>query len=232
MAKDIELYYLKTRFYNPILLRFITPDSIEYLDSSSIIGLNLYAYCWNQPIMYSDPNGCMPDWLKWVLGIAGGPVGFALVGAEEACSSSIKLGKNGWETFGWTVSGVFVGNAGVVATNWDEVLSQSNYGYMQNKDFCNFYFDENTHYSLWTSLLFSTYMKSSFYSNDSSRSVAGIDFELLIHYGLYSFGITEGTNGAWIQKFSPTPEGVKESKDGILFEALGLLWNPILYFFR
>ena len=46
---DIELYYLKTRFYNPILLRFITPDSIEYLDSSSIIGLNLYAYCGNDP---------------------------------------------------------------------------------------------------------------------------------------------------------------------------------------
>ena len=54
---DIELYYLKSRFYNPILLRFITPDSIEYLDSSSIIGLNLYAYCGNDPINMKDEEG-------------------------------------------------------------------------------------------------------------------------------------------------------------------------------
>ncbi|RIA77821.1 RHS repeat-associated protein [Anaeroplasma bactoclasticum] len=54
---DLELYYLKSRFYNPVLLRFITPDSIEYLDSSSIIGLNLYAYCGNDPVMYVDGDG-------------------------------------------------------------------------------------------------------------------------------------------------------------------------------
>ncbi|MDY5982640.1 MAG: RHS repeat-associated core domain-containing protein [Anaeroplasma sp.] len=54
---DIELYYLKSRFYNPVLLRFITPDSIEYIDSSSIIGLNLYAYCGNDPINMIDENG-------------------------------------------------------------------------------------------------------------------------------------------------------------------------------
>ena len=57
---DIELYYLKSRFYNPVLLRFITPDSIEYLDSSSVIGLNLYCYCYNNPIMYVDDMGNLP----------------------------------------------------------------------------------------------------------------------------------------------------------------------------
>ncbi|MDY5982871.1 MAG: RHS repeat-associated core domain-containing protein, partial [Anaeroplasma sp.] len=57
---DIELYYLKSRFYNPVLLRFITPDSIEYLDSSSVIGLNLYAYCGNDPVNKYDPTGHFP----------------------------------------------------------------------------------------------------------------------------------------------------------------------------
>ena len=69
---DIELYYLKTRFYNPVLLRFITPDSIEYLDSSSIIGLNLYAYCGYDPVNMVDEEGnlcffaCLAigDWLE------------------------------------------------------------------------------------------------------------------------------------------------------------------------
>ena len=38
-------------------MRFITPDSIDYLDSSSIIGLNLYAYCGNNPINMIDEEG-------------------------------------------------------------------------------------------------------------------------------------------------------------------------------
>ena len=45
------------RYYSPELCRFIQPDSIEYLDPSSINGLNLYCYCMNNPIMYYDPSG-------------------------------------------------------------------------------------------------------------------------------------------------------------------------------
>ena len=65
---DLELYYLKSRFYNPVLLRFITPDSIEYLDSSSIIGLNLYAYCGNDPVNMKDEEGNLPNWANWLIG--------------------------------------------------------------------------------------------------------------------------------------------------------------------
>ena len=45
------------RYYSPELCRFIQPDDIEYLDPESINGLNLYAYCMNNPIMYYDPSG-------------------------------------------------------------------------------------------------------------------------------------------------------------------------------
>lgn len=45
------------RYYSPELCRFIQPDDIEYLDPSSINGLNLYCYCLNNPIMYVDPTG-------------------------------------------------------------------------------------------------------------------------------------------------------------------------------
>ena len=53
----IMLYYLKTRWYDPETGRFISPDSINYLDPQSINGLNLYAYCLNNPVMYTDPDG-------------------------------------------------------------------------------------------------------------------------------------------------------------------------------
>ncbi|MBQ9736513.1 MAG: hypothetical protein IJV96_07005 [Clostridia bacterium] len=55
--------------------RFINADSVEYLDPSSVNGLNLYAYCGNNPIMYTDPDGHMPNWLKWLIG------GVSFVGA-------------------------------------------------------------------------------------------------------------------------------------------------------
>ena len=49
---DIEsnLYYLNTRYYEASIGRFISPDSVEYLDESIINGLNLYCYCNNEPI--------------------------------------------------------------------------------------------------------------------------------------------------------------------------------------
>ena len=62
---DIEtgLYYLNARYYNPKRARFISPDGIEYLEPTKINGLNLYAYCANNPVMYSDPSG---HWVETV----------------------------------------------------------------------------------------------------------------------------------------------------------------------
>ena len=56
---DVEtgLYYLKTRYYDPAIGRFINIDSITYAEPSVINGLNLYAYCGNNPVMDIDPDG-------------------------------------------------------------------------------------------------------------------------------------------------------------------------------
>ena len=50
---DVEtgLFWLSSRYYLPELCRWISPDSIEYLDPESINGLNLYVYCGNNPVM-------------------------------------------------------------------------------------------------------------------------------------------------------------------------------------
>ena len=54
---ETNLYFLKTRYYDPEIGRFMTIDDISYLDPASINGLNLYAYCNNDPINYADPTG-------------------------------------------------------------------------------------------------------------------------------------------------------------------------------
>ena len=51
---EAELYYLNARYYDPEIGRFISPDSIEYLELTMVNGLNLYAYCLNNP---NVPNG-------------------------------------------------------------------------------------------------------------------------------------------------------------------------------
>ena len=67
---ETGLYYLQSRYYDPVIGRFINIDDISYLDPETINGLNLYSYCLNNPVEYSDPNGqwSMPNWLKWVIG--------------------------------------------------------------------------------------------------------------------------------------------------------------------
>ncbi len=56
---DLEtgLYYLNSRYYDPELGRFVNVDGINYLDTNNINGLNLYAYCLNNPIMLTDSQG-------------------------------------------------------------------------------------------------------------------------------------------------------------------------------
>ena len=65
---DVEtaLYFLQTRCYDPETGRFISRDSIEYADPEAINGLNLYAYCGNNPVMNVDPTG--NAWWDWLLG--------------------------------------------------------------------------------------------------------------------------------------------------------------------
>ena len=63
MADELTgLYYLRARYYNASLGRFTQEDTI-YND-----GLNLYAYCNSNPVMYCDPSGFAKETCKSKVG--------------------------------------------------------------------------------------------------------------------------------------------------------------------
>ena len=48
--KNLEMYYLQSRYYDPVLCRFISPASALNVTSESLDGLNLYVYANNNPV--------------------------------------------------------------------------------------------------------------------------------------------------------------------------------------
>lgn len=54
--RETDMYYLKSRYYVPEWGRFLNAD--QYVDTGTgVLGTNMYAYCENDPINYSDPEG-------------------------------------------------------------------------------------------------------------------------------------------------------------------------------
>ena len=79
------LYYLRARYYAPGIGRF-TQEDVIYND-----GLNLYAYCNSNPVMYSDPSGFAKKPCKSKVG---GECGNSWVRmtAKESAEAAKKLG--------------------------------------------------------------------------------------------------------------------------------------------
>jgi len=55
-----SLYYMKARFYDPVLGRFLSADSIDP-DYGYAQSMNRYSYVLNNPLRYTDPTGHRVD---------------------------------------------------------------------------------------------------------------------------------------------------------------------------
>ncbi|MDE7095692.1 MAG: RHS repeat-associated core domain-containing protein, partial [Anaeroplasmataceae bacterium] len=55
--KESNMYYCKSRYYVPEWCRWLNADSIGFLDPKDISSMNLFSYCSNNPVMFSDEDG-------------------------------------------------------------------------------------------------------------------------------------------------------------------------------
>ena len=103
---ETGLYFLKTRYYDPEVGRFITIDDISYIDPETINGLNLYAYCGNNPVMNIDSNGNI--FITFLLVSIG--VGLLFGGAVSGVTA-YNNGERGKDLFASIVGGAILGGA-------------------------------------------------------------------------------------------------------------------------
>jgi RHS repeat-associated protein len=72
--KETKLYYLNSRYYDPETGIFISPDNPLnlFITAAFPFGANLYAYCLNNPVMYTDSTGMsiFSDIGNWFKGAA------------------------------------------------------------------------------------------------------------------------------------------------------------------
>ena len=63
--RDLGMYYLNARYYDPYTARFINADAVMSGNVGALKGYNLYAYCFNNPINLTDADGCWPDLIQF-----------------------------------------------------------------------------------------------------------------------------------------------------------------------
>ncbi len=79
---ETGLYYLNSRYYDPEIGRFINIDDISVLNVTNIAlnGVNLYAYCLNNPVNEVDENGYF---LSFLIGMLIGALIGTVIGAAS-----------------------------------------------------------------------------------------------------------------------------------------------------
>ena len=92
---ETGFYYLQSRYYDPTTRRFLNVDS-QLAGTAQVQGYNLFAYCLNNPVNFSDPTGHWPDWGTLLGGVVTVLVGVAavaaVVGTGGAATPLVALG--------------------------------------------------------------------------------------------------------------------------------------------
>ena len=133
--EETELYYVGSRYYDPEVCRFISPDTTDVLgaEQGNLNQYNLYAYCLNNPVNRLDEEGrlSLPNWVKVAIGgivITGVAVATVATGGAVAaiCGAALSGALVGG------VSGAALGAiSGGITDGWQGAIDGACSGFMQ-----------------------------------------------------------------------------------------------------
>ena len=107
---ESEMYYCNSRYYVPEWCRWLTPDSPSFLQPESLNGMNLFAYCGNDPVNKIDTLGSFAITISTLLvGIGIGAGVGAGVGFCSAYVSDV-IGNVKKDGFQWSDFNTFEDN--------------------------------------------------------------------------------------------------------------------------
>lgn len=107
--EEFSLINMNGRIYDPMLGRFLSPDPYVQLPDFSQ-SFNRYAYCLNNPLIYTDPSGdffwaALPIMVKIAIGVGAAIGGYS--GYKIADAKGYDLGD--WQTYGYILGGATIG---------------------------------------------------------------------------------------------------------------------------
>ena len=98
---ETALYYVSSRYYDPMVGRWISADSMLISPSMTSVSTNMFAYCENNPIIYTDSTGTWIGFDDLIAGTVGALVGVASQLVNDLVFSAISgsLQFSSWQTY-------------------------------------------------------------------------------------------------------------------------------------
>lgn len=164
-----KFYYINSRYYNPEWCRFISQDDVSNLDSSSINGLNLYSYCYDNPVNYKQR-----------------PV------SKTISNNSVHLRLSHYISSKTVETKTSSYSYRLKNTNKMNKLADPVVNPLYDGQLIQFDYSENPDYNIFTSF----YYAYKLYENGlpAGRTIEGIWFELLGHYIIHKLDIFDLTD--------------------------------------
>ena len=129
---ETGLYYVSSRYYDPKIGRWISPEpnvyNGEFDEGAGLLAYNVYAYCANNPVMFKDETGESITLACVLIGAGIGLIVGAVGGSHYAKHKKNLTPSDGWDYWKYVVGFGVAGGAVGALVGWGAGALIAKYG--------------------------------------------------------------------------------------------------------